>query len=157
MSAIELPISAASNPPAPDSKTSVIGQREWDAAVEDIKKNRPAMASYLEYGTPKAGEQGLTISFNPEYASIAALAKDRVPEIADYLRERFGREVRVNVVVDKSSVAPTATKQRMEAEDRKREMTDAAVAHPLIQRIQSELGANVVDIQLIENREHPNQ
>jgi hypothetical protein len=135
----------------------VIDQRAWENAVEDFKKEKPAMASYLAYGVPKAQEQGLIISFNPEYASIAALAKDRLPEIADYLEERFGRDVRVDVVVDESSAAPTATRQRIEQEDRRREKEAAAIAHPLVQKIRSELGASVVGVQLIENQEHQNR
>jgi hypothetical protein len=134
----------------------VIDQRAWEAAVEDFKKDKPAMASYLAYGVPQARDQGLVISFNPEYASIAALARDRLPEIAAYLKERFGRDVRVDVVVDKSSVAPTATRQRIEQEDRRREKEDEAISHPLVQKIRSELGASVVGVQLIENQEHQN-
>jgi DNA polymerase III gamma/tau subunit len=147
---VEGPRNRAPSAPEPTPSTTDISQSDFERAVEDIKKEKPAMASFLGYGVPKVGPRGLSISFSPDYASIAALAKDRIPEIETYLLERFGQKVRVEVIIDKTSVAPTAHKQRIEQEDRRREKRDAAVAHPLVQRIQSELGANVSQVQLLD-------
>ncbi len=148
---------AAAEETPPRGEAPEIGQEVWERAIVDLKQAKPAMGAFLEYGIPRAGGGGLTISFNPEYASIAALAKDRLPEIVEYLQGRFGRDVQVSVSVDRTSTAPTATKQRMEAEDREREMKDSALSHPLVQKIQSEFGAQVAGVQLVRNPEQRNR
>lgn len=96
-------------------------------------------------------ERGIAILFSKEYASIAALAKDRAPEISVYFQQQLGREVTVEVRVSAAVDAPTATKQRIQAENARREKEDQAVQHPLIRQIQSEFGAKILGVQITKD------
>jgi hypothetical protein len=106
------------------------------------------MASFLEYGTIDTSGGSMTISFHDQYASIARLAEDRIPDIKAFLRERFRAEVPVSVRVTDKVVVPAAARRRIEAEDKQREWEEEAVSHPLVRQIVSEFGARVSKVQI---------
>ncbi len=113
------------------------------------------MASFLDYGAPSWEGARLTMTFSEEYASIAALAQGRAADIEQYISERLGKPVQVNVTVGRAAGTPSAAKQRILEEDEIRRRRDDAVQHPLIRQIQSEFQADVSNIQLedVDQRE----
>jgi DNA polymerase III subunit gamma/tau len=119
--------------------------------IGEMKQAKPAMASVLGCCRFETSSGGISLLFSKEYASIAALAEDRTAEMAAYFQQHLGCEVRVKVRVCDTVDAPSAAKQRIEAQNRRREKEDQAVQHPLIRQIQSEFGGKISGVQITEN------
>jgi hypothetical protein len=118
--------------------------------TEELKQDKPAMASILEYAGLETSDRGATFLFPREYASIAALAKERAPEMSVYYQQRLHREVRVEVKVQDGVTVATSARQRILEEDLRREKEERALSHPLIKQIQNEFSARVQSVQIIE-------
>lgn len=136
---------------SPDTTDAPISAETCRRVTEEMKRDKPAMASILDYGRMESTPRGIAILFSQEYASIAALVKDRAPEMSVYFQQQLGREVSVEVRVSASVEAPTATKNRIQAENTLREKEDRATQHPLIRQIQSEFGAKILGVQITED------
>jgi hypothetical protein len=120
----------------------------WQKAIGELKRDRPAVASFLEYGAIDTTNRTMKIAFHNQYASIAKLAEDRIPDIKAYLRKRFNADVSVIVSVTDKAAVPDAAKRRIEAEDKQREWEEEALSHPLVRQILSEFGARVSGVQI---------
>ncbi len=136
-------------------ETAELTENDCRRVMTEMKQEKPAMASFLEYGRTEITPRGIAILFSKDYASIAALAKERAPEISVYFQQRLGKEVLVEVRVAEGVAAPTATKQRIQEENLRREKEDRALSHPLIRQIQSEFGATVMGVQITEEMSRP--
>jgi DNA polymerase-3 subunit gamma/tau len=119
--------------------------------TEELKHDKPAMASILEYAGLEISDRGATFLFPKEYASIAALAKERAPEMSVYYQQRLNLEVRVEVRVQEGIAVQNSAKQRILEEDKRREKEERALMHPLIKQIQNEFSARIQSVQIIED------
>lgn len=119
--------------------------------TDELKQDKPAMASILEYATLEISDRGASFLFPREYASIAALAKERAAEMSVYYQHHLNREVRVDIRVEDGVTVTSGAKQRILEEDKRREKEERALLHPLIKQIQNEFGARVQQVQIIEN------
>jgi DNA polymerase-3 subunit gamma/tau len=148
------PVSGA-QPPGKENRLDAPSPNtvNWDTVVDTLKREKPTLASILEYGTlhPEPDKRKLTIQFCREYEAIANLATERREEIADSIHEFFG--IRVGIVVDVTAAAPVpqVTRRKIEQENLLREREEEARQHPLVRKVQAELGGHVQQVRLEED------
>jgi DNA polymerase-3 subunit gamma/tau len=135
------------------SGTSPINHVDWDQVVATLKREKPTLASILEYGTlhPEQDKRKLTIQFSGKYEAIANLATERRKEIADSIYERFGFRVEIVINVDESAPVPQVTRKKIEKENLLRKREEEARQHPLVRKVQAEFSGHVQHVELDED------
>ncbi len=130
-----------------------VAQVNWDMVVDTLKRKKPTLASILEYGTfhPEPDKRKLTIQFCQEYEAISTLATERRQEIADSIHEHFGIRVGVVITINAAAPVPQVTLRKIERENLLRDREEEAKQHPLVRRVQAELGGHVQQVRLEED------
>jgi hypothetical protein len=125
--------------------TPLLKDVNWDRVVDTLKREKPTLASILEYGTlhPELDKRKLTIQFCREYETIANLATERRSEIGDSIYERFGIRVGIVISINESAPVPQVTRRKIEKENLLRKREEEARHHPLVRKVQTELGGRV--------------
>ncbi|MCP4605770.1 MAG: DNA polymerase III subunit gamma/tau [Proteobacteria bacterium] len=140
---IPMPLTQA--PPNAPLRTEV----NWEQEIEIIKKEKPNLASILEYGVPGTDDNGkIVIRFAKEYRAVADLATERRLDIAKSIEERLGRRVEVDICMDETVQTPVVALKRMEREDQHRRREEEARQHPLVKQIQAEFQGTVSQVRL---------
>jgi DNA polymerase-3 subunit gamma/tau len=136
--------------PLPDTLERLPSEVDWDREVEALKRKKPNLASILEYGAAEAadGGSGLTIRFAEAHRAIADLAEERKADIASEIGKRIGRDVAIEIRIDKQAPAPAVTRKRIERQDLLRRREEEARRHPLVRQAQAELGGKVTAVRL---------
>ncbi|MCP4197313.1 MAG: DNA polymerase III subunit gamma/tau [Proteobacteria bacterium] len=142
-------------PPGMETQSSAppINDVDWDRVVATLKREKPTLASILEYGTlhPEKDKRKLTIQFSGQYQAVANLATERRKEIADSIYERFGLRVGIVIRINESAPVPRVTRRKIEKENRLRKREEEARQHPLVRKVQAELGGHVQHVVLDED------
>jgi DNA polymerase-3 subunit gamma/tau len=135
--------------PAPGTPREV-----WAQVVREIRKRRPALASYLEQGAVRAvSADRVEVGFQAAYEVMHSMV-DR-PEnrafVAEVAREVAGREVAVAFVVldDAASDAPVTTlAQEFEAHEAEvqRQEVERAMELPFIRDVVDTFGGEIVEL-----------
>jgi hypothetical protein len=126
----------------------------WAQVVREIRKRRPALASYLEQGAVRAvSADRVEVGFQAAYEVMHSMV-DR-PEnrafVAEVAREVAGREVAVAFVVldDAASDAPVTTlAQEFEAHEAEvqRQEVERAMELPFIRDVVDTFGGEIVEL-----------
>jgi DNA polymerase-3 subunit gamma/tau len=156
------PVVAAPPPPAPEAPAPEPGpaptpgtpREVWAQVVREIRRRRPALASYLEQGSVRAvSPDRVEVGFQAAYEVMHSMV-DR-PEnrafVAEVAREVAGRDVEVVFVVldDAASDAPVTTlAQEFEAHEAEvqRQEVERAMELPFIRDVVDTFGGEIVEL-----------
>jgi DNA polymerase-3 subunit gamma/tau len=132
-------------------------ETDWTSVVNTLKKTKPTIASLLEYGALKTDEsrQSISILFSKDHDAIFNLALERKDEIKRGIERIVGRAIGINILTDDTAPIPNVTKRRIQQENALRLREEKARLHPLVRKVQSELGGAITQVRVSKPSNKP--
>ncbi|MDD5308407.1 MAG: DNA polymerase III subunit gamma/tau [Deltaproteobacteria bacterium] len=145
---------APENPALPAKRMS---GDDWGRILDELRRERPALASIFERCVPQAGDSPdvLLLCFDKGdgFSASAAEDRERQQDLEAFLTKRQGKPVRVAVRQGDMGGAPVAVRKRLEEEENERRREEEARQHPVVRQAVAELGGAVSKVRLKKDKE----
>ncbi len=150
------------SPPVPitaqTSDAAPISEADWNNLLADFGRNMPAKSSIIERGVPAKGSSNevLMLQFDREdgFAAQRARETDFRKALTDFLTERAGHPVRVDIQVCDLGSRSTLAKERLEKQEALRRRQDEAREHPVVREAEITFGGIVSKVRLSDNNKN---
>ena len=147
------------SPPAPKiaqtSDVAPLSEADWKDLLADFGRIMPAKSSIIERGIPAKGSSNdvLTLQFDRKdgFAAQRALETDFKKALTDFLTQRAGHPVRVDIQVRDLGQLSTLAKERLEKQEARRQRHDEAREHPVVREAEITFGGIVSKVHLSDN------
>jgi len=144
--------STASAPPAPKAAgtDALHDGTAWSKLLEEFGAASPAKSSILERAEPAPESRGdlLVLQFDERDGFTAERAREQAfsGELRRFLRERLGRDVRLQVRLADLGGRTTVARERLAQEEMLRNREDEAREHPVVRGALSAFGGTIAKI-----------
>jgi len=143
--------STPSTPPSKASGTDALHDEvAWAKLLEEFGAASPAKSSILERSEPGPESRGdlLVLLFDERDGFTAERAKEQAfsGELRRFLRERLGRDVRLEIRLSDLGGRTTVARERLAREEMLRNREDEAREHPVVRGALSAFGGKIAKI-----------
>lgn len=135
-----------------------MNEADWKDLLADFGRNMPAKSSIIERGVPakSSSNELLTLQFDRKdgFAAQRAQEADFKKALTDFLTQRSGHPVRVDIQVSDLRQLSTLAKERLEKQEALRQRQDEAREHPVVREAALAFGGTVSRVRLSDDNKN---